>query len=50
MYEYDLALNNLQSLIYHKTQPDHIYLIYMYEEDLALKNLQGWIYHKTQPN
>ena len=42
MYKEDLALNNLQRLIYHKnpTQPNHIYLIYMYKEDLALNNLQ----------
>ena len=29
MYKADLALNNLQGLICHKTQPNHIYLIYM---------------------
>ena len=51
MYEEDLALNNLQWLICHKTQPNQIiYLIYMYEEDLALNNLQWLICHKTQPN
>ncbi len=37
MYKEDLALNNLQCLIYHKTQTNQIiYLIYMYKEDLAL--------------
>ena len=46
-----LALNNLQGLICHKTQPNQIlYLIYMYKEDLALSNLQWLICHKTQPN
>ena len=42
----DLALNNPQGLIYHKTQPN---LIYMYEENLALNNPQELIYHKTKP-
>ena len=52
MYKEDLALNNLQGLICHKTQtkPNHIYLLYMYKEDLALNNLQWLICHKTQPN
>ena len=53
MYKEDLALNNLQELIYHKTQPNQIiYLICMYKEDLALNNLQELIYHKnsTKPN
>ena len=36
----DLTLNNLQRLICHKTQPNHIYLIYVYKVDLALNNLQ----------
>ena len=40
MYKEDLALNNLEWLIYYKTQPNPIYLIYMYKEDLALNNLQ----------
>ena len=46
-----MALNNLQSLICHKTQPKQnpIYLIYMYKQYLALNNLEGLIYHKTQP-
>ncbi len=53
MYEEDLALNNLQWLICHKTKPNqtkanHIYLIYMYKEDLALNNLQWLICHKTK--
>ena len=40
MYKEDLALNNLQWLICHKTQTNQIiYLIYMYKEDLALNNL-----------
>ena len=50
MYKGDLALNNLQWLICHKTQPNDINLIYMYKEDLVLKNLQWLICHKTQPN
>ena len=42
MYEKDLVLNNVQWLIYQKSQtkPNHIYLIYMYKKDLALNNLQ----------
>ena len=59
MYKEDLALNNIQWLICHKTQPNqiifdiqpnHIYLIYMYKQYLALNNLQWLICHKTQPN
>ena len=55
MYKEDLALNNLQWLISHKTKPDqtkpnHIYLIYMYKEDLAFNKLQWLICHKTKPN
>ena len=51
MYKKDLALNNLQWLICHKTQPNKIiYFIYMYKNDLALNNLQWLICHKTQPN
>ena len=53
MYKEDLALNNLQWLICHKTKPNQknpIYLIYMYKEDLALNNLQWLICHKTKPN
>ena len=50
MYKADLALNNLQGLIGHKTQSNPKYLIYMYKEDLALNNLQWLICHKTQPN
>ena len=50
MYKEDLALNNLQWLICHKTKPNHIYSIYMYKEDLALNNLQWLICHKTKPN
>ena len=47
----DLALNNLQWLICHKTQPNQtIYLIYMYKKDLALNNQQWLICHKTKPN
>ena len=30
MYEEDLALNNLQWLIYHKTQPNKSYIFNMY--------------------
>ena len=50
MFKEDLALNNLQWLICHKTQPNHIYLIYMYKEDFALNNLQWLLCRKTQPN
>ena len=52
MYKENLALNNLQWLICHKTQPkpNPLYLIYMYKENLALNNLQWLICHKTQPN
>ena len=43
MYKEDLALNNQQLLICHKTKSNqiksnHIYLIYMYKKDLALNN------------
>ena len=41
MYKDDLALNKLQLLGCHKTQP---------KEDLALNNLQWLRCHKTQPN
>ena len=44
MYKEDLALNNLQWLICHKTQPNQI--IYMYKKDLALNDclyVQKWI-------
>ena len=38
MYTEDLALNKLQWLICHKTQPNNpIYLIYMYKEDFGTK-------------
>ena len=48
MYKQDLALNNLQGLICHKTQSNQIiYIQYMYKQDLALNNLQGLICHKT---
>ncbi len=51
MYKEDLALNNLQWLICHKTQPNQmIYSIYMYKEDLALNNLKWLICHKTKQN
>ena len=44
-----MALNNLQWLICHKTQPNQIIYIYMYKKDLALNNLQCLICQKTQP-
>ena len=49
IYIKDLALNNLEYLICHKTQPNKIilYLIYMYKQNLALNNLQWLICHKT---
>ena len=52
MYRPDLALNNLQWLICHKTptKQNHIYLIYTYKEDLALNSLKWLISHKAQPN
>ena len=52
MFKLDLALDNLQQLMCHKTQPNqnYIYLIYMYKMDLALNNLQSLICHKTLPN
>ena len=52
MNKSDLALDNLQWLICHKTKPNQnpIYLIYIYKEDLALNNQQWLICHKTKPN
>ena len=53
MYKEDLALNNPQWLICHKTQPEQILqiqYIYMYKEDLTLNNLQWLICHKTLYN
>ena len=53
MNKNDLALNNLQWLICHKTKPNQtkpIYLMYMYKNDLALNNLQWLICHRTKPN
>ena len=48
MYKADLALNNLQWLICHKTQLNQIlYIPYICIEDLALNNLQWLICHKT---
>ena len=35
-----LALNNRQTLICHKTKPNHLNLICTYKEDLTLNNLQ----------
>ena len=48
MYKKDL--NNLQWLICHKTQPNHICLIYMFKEGLALNNLQWLLCRNTKPN
>ena len=51
MYKKDLALNNMQWLICHKTHPNLIYLIDIYKKkDLALNVKQWLICHKTQPN
>ena len=51
MYKEDLALDNLQWLMWHRTKSNQIiYLIYMYKEDLALNNLQLLMWHKTKPN
>ena len=44
MYKQNLALNNLQGLIYHKKQPTNLC---KYKQDLALNSLQGLICHKT---
>ncbi len=49
----NLALNNPQRLICHKTQLNQIIdiiYIYMFKEDLALNNLQWLMCHKTKPN
>ena len=53
MYKEGLALNNLQWLICHKTQPNQtkpnpVYLIYMYEGGLALNNPQWLICHRSK--
>ena len=51
MYKEDLALNNLQLLICHKTQQNKIVCIqYIYKRDLALNNLKWFICHKTKEN
>ena len=42
MNKQNLALNNLQWLICHKTKPNYIYLMYMDKQNLALNNLQ-WL-------
>ena len=44
-----MALDNLQWLICHETQPNPIYLIYMYVQDLASNNWQGLISHEILP-
>ena len=45
MYKKDLALNNLQLLICHKTQPNqtksYIFNIYMYKKDLGKGGARG---------
>ena len=50
MHKQDLALNKLQWLIWHKIQPNLIYLIYIYtyKEDLALNYQQWLIYYKIK--
>ena len=50
MYEDNLALNNPQRLICHKTKPNYIYLLFMFEDNLSLNNLQWLISHNTKPN
>ena len=53
MYKEDLALNNLQWLICHKTKPNQTksyILIYMYKKDVVLNNIQYFICYKTPPN
>ena len=52
MYKKDLALNNQQPLICHKSQPNQIIYvyIYIYIKDLALNSLQWLICHKTKQN
>ena len=53
MYKEDLALNNQQGLICHKTQlinqPYKLDIIYMHKQDLALNKPQGLICHYAQP-
>ena len=51
MYKQDLAVNNLQWLIYHKTQPIKSYIFYIYinKQNLPLNNLQWLIWHETKP-
>ena len=56
MYEKDLALNDLQWLICHKTKLNktksyvfNVY-IYIYRKDLALNDLQWLICHRTKLN
>ena len=48
MHKEDLALNNLQGLICHKTYPNPT-KSHVYKVDLALNNLQWLICHKTKP-
>ena len=48
IYKDNLALNNQQWLICHKTQLNQI--IYIYEQDFELNNQQRLISHKTTPN
>ena len=50
MYKKDLALNNLQWLICHKTKPNQFIYIQniCIKKDLALNNLQWLICHKTK--
>ena len=51
MYKKDLALNNIQRLICHKTNPTRSYILKcMYKGNLALNNLKLLICHKAQPN
>ena len=50
MYKEDLALNDLQWLICHKTQTKPKQTIYMYKKDLALNNLQRLICDITKQN
>ena len=50
MYKEDLALNNPQLLICHKTHQTKSYIFNTYKEDLASNNQQWLICHKTQTN
>ena len=47
MYKEDLAINNQQWLICHKTQ--HKQIVYIYTDELALNKPRRLMRHKTKP-